>query len=1295
MAIDVGSAVGYLDLDISGFLNGLRNAQNEAQNTSTTITGKLDSVGTKLTSVGTKLTATVTAPIVGLGTSSVKTAANFESAMSKVSAISGATGDDLSKLNTKAKEMGASTKFSATESAEAFQYMAMAGWKTEDMLDGISGIMDLAAADGLDLATTSDIVTDALTAFGLKAEDAGHFADVLATASSSANTNVSMLGESFKYVAPLAGTMGYSVEDTATALGLMANSGIKASQAGTTLRTAITRMIKPTDAIQSAMDELGITMTNDDGSMKSLSEVMDMLREKLNPLTEEQVALNYQMAQTPERMGHLMDGWDSLTESEKKYKTELSEGMLILEAMSEAELKEVASARLGIELNEERTLSMEEYDALAQQLGRETLVGLTDSMQAQNAATIFGQQALSGMLAIVTASEDDYNNLANAIDNADGKAKQMADTMIDNLSGQVTILKSQIEGLAIQIGNIMMPTIKKMVDKIQSFAEWLSKLSTEQQEMIVKIGLIVAAVGPLLLIIGKVIVSISNIIKMVQTLKMVVTSLNATVAANPIILKVAAIIAIVSALIALFVHLYKTNEDFRNKVDAAWEKIKEVMTKVVEAMKNAWKSFVEYAVPVIQKAIEIIKDLIPKIKDAIINTIEFLKPKIMAIIEFVKMVFEKIRSIITAIIEKLKPLVSEIIDTFKMAWETIQVAWEKAKPFFEFIWNVIKNIFSGTASFFGKIFSAAWDKIQKIWEKVAPFFKGVWEAIKKIFSIVGVTLKSFFEAAWEAIKAVWDVAVKYFTLIWAGIKAVFAVVKGVLSGDFSDAYAAIQNVWDKAVAFFQSIWDGIKSIFSVVIDWFRDIFTLALEAVYSVFEPIVNWFADRWKGIQDKLSKVDKWFSDKFKSAYDNVTKIWDKSKKYFSDKWEDIKKVLSVVADWFKDMFKKAYDNVTSIWNKAKGYFKSVWDDIVQVLSVVADWFKEMFQKAYSNMTDIWDKAKAYFKSIWDGIVEVLSGIAEWFKNMFQGAYNNVTDIWNNIRGYFSDRWQDVQNIFSGVGNWFKDRFQEAYNNITGVFSNIRQFFSDVWDNLWDIFWDIGVKVGDSFSGAFKGIVNGVFDWIEGKINWFFDMINNAIDYINEIPGVDIGHIDHVSFPRLAKGGLAYAPTIAMVGDNKNARVDPEVISPLSKLKKMILDAISVPINNIMQVQNKIVSNVVNNQNIKTLELQTAKIIQAQNSIISDIKNNQNNNIRIINFSPMITLLDELVEINKSMQNFETNSYYRTDRGKAVETQVNVIDTKPVSSGDTYIFNSPKTIDEIEAAKQIKKVKKEIAEGF
>ena len=290
------------------------------------------------------------AAITAMAGYAVKVGSDFEEGMSKVSAISGAAGSDLEKLTDKAKEMGAKTKFSATEAASAFEYMAMAGWKTQDMLDGIEGVMNLAAASGENLATVSDIVTDAMTAFRMSASESGHFADVLAKASSNSNTNVGMMGETFKYVAPVAGALGFSVDDCAVAIGLMANSGIKASQAGTTLRQIFTNLVKPTDAMQGAMDKLGISLTDTAGNTKSLDTLM----------------------------GELRNSFSGLTEAEK----------------------------------------------------------------ANYAATLAGQEGMSGFLAIVNASDADFNALKSAINNADGAAQSMAETMQNNLKGSVTILGS-------------------------------------------------------------------------------------------------------------------------------------------------------------------------------------------------------------------------------------------------------------------------------------------------------------------------------------------------------------------------------------------------------------------------------------------------------------------------------------------------------------------------------------------------------------------------------------------------------------------------------------------------------------------------------------------------------------------------------------------------------------------------------------------------------------------------------------------------------------------------------------
>ena len=239
MAINMGTAIAYLELDTSKFTKGFASARNDLQqfnNSSASISTRLTGLSNAMVATGSVLTKSLSVPLLTIGAAALKTTADFDAGMSEVKAISGATGTEFKQLEAKAVQLGAKTRYSATEAASSFKYMSMAGWDANDMLSGISGVMNLAAASGEDLATTSDIVTDALTAFGLSAKDSSHFADILAQASSRSNTNVGLMGETFKYVAPVAGALGYSAEDCAVAIGLMANSGIKASQAGTALR---------------------------------------------------------------------------------------------------------------------------------------------------------------------------------------------------------------------------------------------------------------------------------------------------------------------------------------------------------------------------------------------------------------------------------------------------------------------------------------------------------------------------------------------------------------------------------------------------------------------------------------------------------------------------------------------------------------------------------------------------------------------------------------------------------------------------------------------------------------------------------------------------------------------------------------------------------------------------------------------------------------------------------------------------------------------------------------------------
>ena len=436
------------ELDSSGVKKGL----DEINGTAQSGFSKFSEIGKNALSVfaGNMLTGVVSQAKNAAG-AVLDIGMSFESGMSKVEAISGATGEDLAALTDKAKEMGAKTKFSATESAEAMQYMAMAGWKTSDMLNGIEGIMNLAAASGEDLATTSDIVTDALTAFGLSAQDSTHFADILAQASSNANTNVSMMGETFKYVAPVAGAMGYSAEDVALAVGLMANSGIKASQAGTSLKAALVNMVKPTDDMRGVMERLGISIQNADGSIKPFGELIGDLRDKFAITTDAERAQNYAMAEQKLTAEGLADSLSGLSGEQRNAQIAYLEGVELIKDMTKEEIKAQAKQKLGIKLTKERQLSEEELYQLASSLGKESLDGMTAAMQEEAAATLFGKEAMSGMLAIINASDADYEKLAGSIENCDGAAASMAETMQNNLEGQLTILGSAAQGLALEL----------------------------------------------------------------------------------------------------------------------------------------------------------------------------------------------------------------------------------------------------------------------------------------------------------------------------------------------------------------------------------------------------------------------------------------------------------------------------------------------------------------------------------------------------------------------------------------------------------------------------------------------------------------------------------------------------------------------------------------------------------------------------------------------------------------------------------------------------------------------------
>ena len=629
---------------------------------------KLETIGNKIASVGSKLTATVTTGIVGAFTAAVKTTGDFDAAMSKVQAVSGATAEQMELLRAKAKEMGETTKFSASESAEALNYMAMAGWKTEQMLNGLSGIMNLAAASGEDLGTTSDIVTDALTAFGMTADESGRFADILAAAASNANTNVAMMGESFKYVAPVAGAMGYSAEDVAVALGLMANAGIKADMAGTSLRNMMQRMAKPTKESAMAMERLGLELYDDTGKMYSFREIMNQLR---GSMTE----INMPLEQYNARLDELDQALEDGTIKQKAYDKELAE------------------------------LNLQAF-------------GAEGAEKARAAAMLGGTRAMAGLLAISNASIDDYEKLTAAIDDSSqafakladgsvmplnealasgqeiieqyqGSAEAMAATMLDNLPGQITILKSQIEALAISLGEMLMPTIREIVGKIQGFVDKLNSMDASQRKQLIKIAAIAAAVGPILIVVGKLVAAIGSIMQMAPVVSGALKAIG--VAVGGISAPVLAVVAAIGVLVGAFATLWNNNEEFRNGMTATWEGIKASFSDFVSA--------IEERMPAIKEAFNNVVEFIKPLWEAYCN---MLAPTFQAAFDTIKLILDALFNAIVSVIDMITGLLTGNKELFMQGLMTfLTTIWTTILNWWTIFWTWVLNTVNVVLGFFG------------------------------------------------------------------------------------------------------------------------------------------------------------------------------------------------------------------------------------------------------------------------------------------------------------------------------------------------------------------------------------------------------------------------------------------------------------------------------------------------------------------------------------------------------------------------------------------------------------------
>ena len=745
--------------------NNLRDLERQAGQSAVALqkiaaTGeKLKTVGDNISSAGQKLLP-VTAGVTALGTAAVSTAANFESSMSQVQATMGITKDAMSTVNGEsvntmdtlsalAKKMGSETAFSASECAEALNYLALAGYDTQQMCDTLPTVLNLAAAGGIDLAAASDMVTDAMSALGMGVDEAGTMVDQMAKTASSTNTSVAQLGEGILTIGATAKTVKGGTAELNTALGILANNGIKGAEGGTHLRNVILSLQNPTDKAAACMEQLGLDVYDSEGNMRSLNDIL----------------------------GDLNTSMDGMTAAEKS-----------------------------------------------------NIIG-----------QIFNKTDLSSVNALLANTGTTWDELQQSIVDSGGAAQQMADTQLDNLQGQITILKSALEGLAISFGELLLPAIKMIVGWVQKFVDWLNGMDEGTKKVITTVALLAAALGPVLIVVGKVVSAVGTIMTIVpkvagviNTVKTAFAALNTTMLANPIFL----IIAAITALVAAFIYLWNTNEDFRQFWINLWENVKEVAIVVWEAIKNfftaAWEAISSTA-------------------QAVWNGIK----------DFFSGLWEGIKTIFSTVVEVIKTIITTYFNIYKTIITTVLNA---IKTVFTTVWNGIKTVVTTVVTAIQTFITTAWNAIKNTVTTVLNAIKSVittvWNAIKSAVTTVVNAIKNVISTVWNGIKNTVSTVVNG---IKNTVSTVFNNIKSSISGTMGNIVSVIKSGFNNAISF-------ITSLPSKALQWGKDMIMGIVNGIKSCIGAVgdaVSSVANKIKSFlhfsvpdEGPLTDYESWMPD-------------------------------------------------------------------------------------------------------------------------------------------------------------------------------------------------------------------------------------------------------------------------------------------------------------------------------------------------------------------------------------------------------------------------------------------------
>lgn len=858
----------------SGFVKTFKDAQDAVKTFEKNSNSMTIAVGKVMQGTGAAMTKYITTPLIGVGVAAAKVGGDFEAQMSRVKAISGATGDTFEQMKQQAIDLGAKTAFSAKESAAGMENLASAGFNAQEIMQAMPGLLDLAAVSGGDVAMASENAASALRQFEIDASDAGHVADVFARAAADTNAECNDMGYALKYAGTAAHTAGWSFESTAAAIGIMSNAGIKGEQAGTTLRGALTRLMNPTEAMYNKFQELGIAINNHDGSMKSLSEIITELREKTK--------------------------------------------------------------------------------------------GLGDDQRNSALATIFGTNALSGMLALIDAGPEKLDSLTKSLQNSDGAADEMARTMQDNANSSIEQMMGALESAAIVIQKILAPSIRKVADAISGLVEKFVSAPESTQKLVVAIGAIAIAIGPVLYALGM-------LVKAFQTMKVGLGVLGDGIslfkklgsAIGFLTSPVGLVIAAVALLVVGFIYLWNTSEDFRNFWIGLWEGIKSAVSSAVEWIQNTWKSTGEW-----------FDNLWKSIKEGAEN------------------VWTTIQEAPGKAADWIKNKWTETKEFFSSIWDGIKEAASSA-------WEGIVNILAPYVIAIKNVFQPMIDFFTNLWSQIGSIAGSAWEIIKTAVMGPILLLIDLITGNFNQLK---EDASMLWTTLTTNVQNIITTFVDIVVGYYTSLKDTVINIWNVLASTIKDVWNSFTT-------WIKETTNNIVNSIKQGWSNLkqgtIDLFNNMIQGAKDLWNSFKAWFINLVIGTKDNIIQGWENLKQGTIDTFNNLVNGAQEAWDNLVNAVSDTVDRITGWFDNLKNI------DLLAAGKAIMDSFLEGLQNAWKSVQD-------FVGGIGDWIREHKGPIQYDRKLLIPAGQAIMNSLNKGLTGGFND----VQNTVGSMADFIAELF-------------------------------------------------------------------------------------------------------------------------------------------------------------------------------------------------------------------------------------------------------------------------------